>query len=115
LLYTNRIRGCGLAELAGFPQGLCHPFSPPLIYMSFAFSYPGSPYYLPTSSTIDISRVVVGSQPSNIFYKINIPLPTGLTIDPSNGTIKGFTLCKKNKFHLPLEFIFLFFIFYFFL
>lgn len=59
--------------------------------MSFSFNYPNTPYYLPTSSPIDISRVVV-NEPNPVYYKIDIALPIGLSIDASNGRIFGNTL-----------------------
>jgi len=57
----------------------------------FAFSYPDSPFNLPTSSVIDISRVVVGVEPSPIFYSLNGSLPLGLIFNSANGTISGLT------------------------
>lgn len=59
--------------------------------MSFSFTYPNTPYYLPTSSPIDISRVAI-NEPSPVYYKVNINLPGGLSIDASNGRIFGNTL-----------------------
>lgn len=58
--------------------------------MAFSFSYPNTPYFLPTSSPIDISRVAI-NEPSPVFYKIDIPLPLGLSINSSNGRISGNT------------------------
>ena len=58
--------------------------------MSFFFSYPNSPYALPTGSTIDISRVVISpSEPSPISYKITPALPNDVFFNVSNGRITG--------------------------
>jgi filamentous hemagglutinin family protein len=59
--------------------------------MSFSFNYPNTPYYLPTSSPIDISRVAI-NEPNPVYYKIDIALPVGLSIDASNGRIFGNTV-----------------------
>lgn len=56
--------------------------------MAFTFSYPNTPYYLPTSSAIDISRVAV-NEPSPVYYSINYALPGGLAIDATSGRIFG--------------------------
>ena len=76
--------------VGGVPLFLHHLYT--LSVMAFSFYYPNSPYYLPTSSPIDISRSVVGSEPSNIYYSINTSLPAGLMFDASNGRIFGNTL-----------------------
>ena len=64
--------------------------------MSFSFTYPNTPYYLPTTTNFDISINITGTQPSNVVYKIsssspNNSLPSGLSIDPVNGSIIGKT------------------------
>jgi hypothetical protein len=56
--------------------------------MAFSFSYPNSPYILATASVVDISRVVIGTEPSNTIYSLLNP-PSWLTIDASNGTLTG--------------------------
>ncbi len=59
--------------------------------MVFSFNYPNTPYYLPTTTIIDISANISGIVPNDTVFKINIQLPTGLNIDASNGTISGTT------------------------
>ena len=60
--------------------------------MSFSFIYPNTPYNLPTSTTIDISAVIIsGSIPSNTIFKIAPTLPSGLNINSTNGSIIGNT------------------------
>ena len=60
---------------------------------SFSFSYPNSPYYLATKSTIDISRNITGgTEPNPVTYSIQPSLPIGLSINPLNGTIFGTTV-----------------------
>ena len=62
-------------------------FSPYFITMAFTFSYPNTPYYLPTSSFIDISRVLVGTQPTPVFYST----PWKKKYDFTESHIYGFT------------------------
>ena len=65
--------------------------------MTYTFNYPNTPYYLPTTTSIDISiNVTGGSEPSPITYKIsssspNTTLPSGLSINPTTGAINGTT------------------------
>jgi len=64
--------------------------------MSFSFTYPNTPYYLPTTTNFDISINITGTEPSNVIYKIsdsspNANLPSGLSINPVNGSIIGTT------------------------
>jgi hypothetical protein len=72
--------------------------------MSFSFNYPNTPYYLPTSSVIDISRVVVGTEPTPVTYIINQGLPYGLSIDPSNGRIFGNTYYQSITINGPITY-----------
>ena len=60
--------------------------------MSFTFNYPGTPYFLPTSSIIDISAsILTGSLPPNTFFTISPVPPAGLNINSATGTISGTT------------------------
>ena len=60
--------------------------------MSFSFIYPNTPYNLPTSTTIDISAAIIsGPVPTNTFFRIAPTLPSGLTINSTNGSITGNT------------------------
>ena len=71
---------------------LCPPFFLSLLYMPFAFSYGTQPFFLPTGSTIDISRVILSTpEPVPVTYLISPNLPDGLAITPSNGNITGYT------------------------
>lgn len=65
--------------------------------MAYTFNYPNTPYYLPTTTIIDISiNVTGGTAPSPVIYKIsssspNTILPNGLSINPTTGAINGTT------------------------
>ena len=69
------------------------PFFSTLYTMPFLFSYPNSPFTLPTSFVIDISRVIIsGPEPSPVTYSIfPIALPSGLQFNSTNGSISGTT------------------------
>ena len=56
-----------------------------------SFTYPNTPYFLPTGTSIDISAAFVGTPPASTVFKITPGLPTGLSIDASNGSIIGAT------------------------
>ena len=60
-----------------------------------SFSYPNTPYYIPTSSTVDISNVFTPSTPSPIIFTIipslSTPINTGLTLNSTTGRITGAT------------------------
>lgn len=60
--------------------------------MSFSFYYPNTPYSLPTSTVIDLSCALVGALPASTVFTISPALPTGLSINSTNGTIGGTTL-----------------------
>ena len=59
------------------------------------FSYPNTPYYIPTSTVVDISNVFTPSRPSPISFTISpsltSPINTGLTLDPTTGAVTGTT------------------------
>jgi hypothetical protein len=60
--------------------------------MSFTFSYPNSPYYLSTTQTVDIPRVIItGPEPNPIVYNLTPNLPIGLSFNTINGKITGTT------------------------
>jgi len=65
--------------------------------MAYTFNYPNTPYYLPTTTSIDISiNITGGSEPDPVIYKIsssspNTTLPSGLSINPTTGAIRGTT------------------------
>ena len=65
--------------------------------MVYTFNYPNTPYFLPTTTLIDISiNITSGSEPYPVFYKIsssspNTTLPSGLSINSTTGAITGTT------------------------
>jgi hypothetical protein len=61
------------------------------ILTDFSFYYPETPYSLATGQLIDISNIKVNTEEPNTVYSILPALPSGLTIDASNGRISGNT------------------------
>jgi hypothetical protein len=61
--------------------------------MSFLFFYSDAPYYLTTTQTVDISRVIItGPEPNPILYTLRpATLPIGLSFNTTNGAITGTT------------------------
>ena len=69
--------------------------------MAYSFTYEGTPYYLPTGASVNITKTENGSSTGAVF-KINRALPTGLSFNSTNGSITGATLFSSIS--IPLTY-----------
>lgn len=71
--------------------------------MSYTFEYTDTPYYLPTGVSVNITKTIINGTDTGAIYKINRSLPSGLTLNNTNGNITGNTLFSSIS--IPLTYI----------
>jgi len=70
--------------------------------MSYTFEYTDTPYYLSTGKSVNITKTITGGSDEGAIYKINRSLPSGLTLNTTNGNITGNTLFSSIS--IPLTY-----------
>jgi hypothetical protein len=71
--------------------------------MSYNFTYLGSPFILSTQTSVNITKTITNGDDTGAIYKINRPLPSGLTLNEIDGSITGDTLFRSIS--LPVTYI----------
>jgi len=71
--------------------------------MAYSFTYGVDPYYLPTGSSVNITKTITSGSDTGAIYKINRSLPSGITLNSTNGSMTGNTLFSSIS--IPLTYI----------
>jgi len=71
--------------------------------MAYSFTYGVDPYYLPTGSLVNITKTITSGSDTGAIYKINRSLPSGITLNSTNGSMTGNTLFSSIS--IPLTYI----------